>query len=82
MFALPRPDLFDINVVINDNIPVEDSVMKRLLERKVLKRGPRPDRNGLVKYVVDLPGNSAAWRLGSRFGDGAVTLKTQTPWNE
>ena len=59
-----------------------DPYTKSLVERGVLKVGYRDNKSGATKYVVDLPGNSAAWRLGSRLGDGAVTMKSQTPWKE
>ncbi|GAQ81757.1 hypothetical protein KFL_000900120 [Klebsormidium nitens] len=81
--ALERPDLLDVSVTVSEDQGKDHpEYIKELLDRGVVQKEYKQDQRGAAKYVIDLPGNSAAWRLGSRLGDGAVTLKSLTAWNE
>lgn len=79
---LARPDLLNITLVTDEPASDENPLWAQLVDRGIVSRGFQPKRSGHTKFVVDLPGNAASWRLGDRFGDGAVTIKSQTPWNE
>lgn len=82
-FSFSRADLLDVTVIVHEHDGKDSpAYFQELLDRGVLHVGLKQNQRGAAKYVLDLPGNSAAWRLGSRFGDGAVTLKSKTVWNE
>lgn len=57
-------------------------VVDRMLEGGLLKWEATRSRALEFKHILDLPGKSAAWRLGCNIGYGAVTIKNRTPWNE
>lgn len=81
--SFSRPDLLDVTVTVYEHDGKDSpEYFQELLDRGVLQMGQKENQRKAAKYVIDLPGNSAAWRLGSRFGDGAVTLKSKTAWNE
>jgi hypothetical protein len=58
--------------------------MDALIDRGIVRESGDPvqSREPYFKYVLDLPGNSASWRLSCRIGEGGVTIKNRTPWNE
>lgn len=86
-----RPDLLDVTVTLGGiadgkaqpNGTSGWPVLDDLLERGLVKWKSEGNRRQQFKYVLDLPGNSAAWRLGeTTMGGGAMIIKSQTPWNE
>jgi hypothetical protein len=88
-FPVRRPDLIEATVtmaLITDQRPTKNGsgfpVVDRLTENGLLQWENTGNHEREFKYSLDLPGNSAAWRLGSNIGYGAVTIKNRTPWNE
>jgi hypothetical protein len=55
-------------------------VVQHLIATGLLQAKFSPSRESGFKYILDLPGNSAAWRLANNLGYGAMTIKSKTPY--
>jgi hypothetical protein len=56
-------------------------VVQHLIATGLLQAKFSPSRASEFKYILDLPGNSAAWRLANNLGYGAMTIKNKTPYH-
>ncbi|GAQ87460.1 hypothetical protein KFL_003540130 [Klebsormidium nitens] len=78
-----RPDLLDAMVTADKDSGTDVSsfpVLEKLVKSGLLETRFQESRQNEFKYNLDLPGNSAAWRLSFNLGFGAVTIKSRTPY--